>query len=252
MEQPINNSLKKKIKIGVVAGLLFLTLLTSIRFVGTGQVGVVTQFGKVTGTELSEGIHLVKPFGVERVRKYDVKVQKEESKETAASRDLQDVKATLVLNYSLRPDKVSEMHKTVGPEFKAKLIDPAVSESFKSSSSKFTASEMITNRPEVKKEALLAVKQRLEKYGIEVEDLSITNFKFSSSFTKAIEDKQVAEQNAQRAKYNLDAAKTDAQAQQAQKQTLSDLLLKKQAIEKWDGKLPEYLGGGSVFNIPLK
>lgn len=231
---------------------LVLALITSIRFVGTGEVGVVTQFGKVTGTELSEGIHFVKPFGIQRVRKYDVKVQKEDTKATAASKDLQDVNATVVLNYTLSQDEVSDIHQKIGPNFREKIIDPAVNEVFKSSSAKFTASEMITDRASIKKDAFEALKARLSGYFINVEDLSITNFSFSKSFTKAIEDKQVAEQNAQRAKFNLDAAKTDAKAQEAQKSTLSSLLLKKQAIEKWDGKMPQYVGGNSIFNIPLK
>jgi hypothetical protein len=62
----------------------------------------------------------------------------------------------------------------------------------------------------------------------------------------------VAQQNAERAKFNLDAAKTDAEAQRVQSETLSDNYLKKQAIDKWDGKLPTYMGGGTVFNIPLE
>jgi regulator of protease activity HflC (stomatin/prohibitin superfamily) len=86
-----------------------------------------------------------------------------------------------------------------------------------------------------------------------VDDVSITNFKFSDSFAKAIEEKQVAQQNAERAKFNLEAAQTDAQAQAAQAQTLSDAYLKKLAIEKWDGKMPTAMGGeGSLFNIPLR
>jgi regulator of protease activity HflC (stomatin/prohibitin superfamily) len=85
-----------------------------------------------------------------------------------------------------------------------------------------------------------------------MQDLSIVDFKFSEEFTKAIEAKQVAAQEAERAQYNLDRAELDAQAQEAQKESLSPLLLQKQAIEKWDGKLPNYLGSGTVFNIPLQ
>ena len=62
----------------------------------------------------------------------------------------------------------------------------------------------------------------------------------------------MAQQNAERAKFNLDAAKTDAEAQRVQSETLSDNYLKKQAIDKWDGKLPTYMGGGTVFNSPLE
>ena len=92
---------------------------------------------------------------------------------------------------------------------------------------------------------------RLKPFGIRVSELSIVDFKFSANFSKAIEEKQVAQQNAERAKFNLDAARTDAEAQRAQSETLTSEYLQKQAIEKWDGKMPTYIGGGSVFNIPL-
>ncbi len=237
----------------LVAGGLFVAfaILSSIRMVGTGQIGVVTQFGKVTGRELGEGIHLVLPLGINRVVRYDIKVQKQEDEANAASKDLQDVVATLALNYHIEAGRIRTIHQTIGPLYNIKLIDPALQEVFKATSAKFSAQELITTRAEVKNEALTLVKERLEKYGIIVDDLSIVNFKFSSTFSKAIEEKQVAQQNAERARFNLDAARIDAEAQQVQALTLSPLFLQKQAIEKWDGKLPQYMGQGTVFNIPL-
>lgn len=232
--------------------ILVLAVLTSIRQVNTGQLAVVTRFGKVTNRELGEGIHLVMPFGIERVARYDVKVQKDESEVSAASKDLQDVTGTVALNYRIDATRVSQIHQEIGPQFALKLIEPALQETFKATSAKYSASELITNRSEVKSEALKGVKERLEKYGIVVDDLSIVNFKFSPAFAKAIEEKQVAQQNAERSRFNLEAAQIDAQAQQAQSLTLSSLYLQKQAIEKWDGTMPQYLGSGTVFNIPLQ
>lgn len=99
----------------------------------------------------------------------------------------------------------------------------------------------------------------MEKYGIFVEELSITNFSFSKEFSKALEQKQVAAQQADRAKFNLERAKLDAQAQEVQKRSLSPLLLQKEAIEAWragGSKMPQYLvldgSGGGLFGIPFK
>ena len=230
---------------------LVLVFLSSIRVVGTGETGVVTRFGAVTGRELSEGIHLVFPLGIENVTIYDIKIQKQTEDATSASKDLQDVTTTLTLNYRLEPTRISEIHQTIGVNFRDKLIEPALQEVFKASSAKFSAQQLITQRDEVKQDAFQLLRDRLDQFGIIVDDLSIVDFKFSTAFTKAIEDKQVAEQNAQRAKFNLEAAKTDAEAQQVQAETLSPLFLQKQAIEKWNGQLPTYLGDGTVFNIPL-
>lgn len=245
--------LKKNKFVILVAFLLLVTLLTSVRRVNTGQIGVVTQYGKVTGRELGEGLSFVVPWGVNTVSRYDIKVQKDISSTQAATKDLQDVTAEVVLNYHLNRGDVSKMHQTIGVDFKDKLVTPALSETFKGASAKYNASELITERASLKKDVYEQLKNRLEKYGIAVDDVSITNFRFSESFSKAIEEKQVAQQNAERAKFNLEAAQTDSQAQAAQSQTLSDQYLRKLAIEKWDGKMPQYVGGGGeVMSIPLQ
>lgn len=236
-----------------VAVLLLVGFFSSVKAVGTGQIGVVTQYGRVTGRELTEGLSIIAPFGLNSVAIYDIKVQKEVADTQAATKDLQDVTAEVVLNYHLSRGDVSKMHQTVGEFYKDKVISPALSETFKGASAKYNASELITERATLKKDVYDQLRDRLEKYGVVVDDVSITNFKFSDSFAKAIEDKQVAQQNAERAKFNLEAAQTDAQAQAAQAQTLSDNYLRKLAIDKWDGKMPSTVGGdGTVFSIPTR
>ena len=248
MKRP-NTRIALIIAVGV---LVVIGIATTITMVGTGQIGVVTNFGRVTGRELSEGIAAKLPYGIESVSVYDVKVQKETAATAAATKDLQDVTAEVVLNFHLNRGDVSKIHQEVGVLYKDKLISPALQEVFKSAAAKYNAGELITERASLKNDVYTQLKDRLEKYGIAVDDLSITDFKFSESFAGAIEDKQVAQQNAERAKFNLEAAKTDAEAQRVQSETLSDNYLKKQAIDKWDGKLPTYMGSGSVFNIPLQ
>lgn len=240
---------KKYLKHVIIFFVLLWIVLSSTVAIGTGKIAVMTRFGKVTGQELGEGFHFKNPLDI--ANEYDIKVLKEETSASAASKDLQDVKSTLVINYRLEAGKVSEIHRTVGVFYKEKLIDPAVQEVFKAATAKFDATQLITDRPAVKAEAFDELVKRLGRYGIIVQDLSITNFSFSPEFTKAIEEKQVSAQEAERAKFNLERANLDAQAQNAQKTSLSPELLQKLAIDKWDGKMPQYLGGNSVFNIPL-
>lgn len=235
-----------------IAIALLITLLTGVRMVGTGEVGVVTQYGKVTGRELDEGISLVLPWGLNSVTIYDIKVQKETVTSTAASKDLQDVSSEIVLNYNLERGSVSRIHQTIGANYIDKIISPAINEVFKAASAEYTASELITERSKLKTQAQSILSERLAEHGINVSQLSIVDFKFSETFSKAIEDKQVAQQNAERAKFNLEAARTDAEAQRAQSETLTEEYLQKQAIEKWDGQMPTYMGSGTVFNIPLQ
>lgn len=237
----------------IIAILVIWGVFSTLRTIDTGKIGVVTQFGRVTGRELGEGLSMVLPFGLNNVTVYDIKVQKEVSNTQAATKDLQDVSAEVVLNYHLNRGEVSKIHQSIGALYNDKVVTPALSETFKGASAKYNASELITERSSLKKDVYDQLKARLEKYGFVIDDVSITNFKFSDSFSKAIEEKQVAQQNAERAKFNLEAAQTDAQAQAAQAQTLSDNYLRKLAIEKWDGKMPTAVGGeGSLFNIPIR
>lgn len=263
-----SNSIKRAVTL-VLVGLLVLlgviTFFSSMRVVGTGEVGVVTQYGRVTGRELSEGFAWVAPWGVNNVTKYDVKTQKDEVDSAAATKDLQDVNGKLVLNYQLQRGEVSKMHQTVGKEYKDKLVLPALNEVFKAAVAKYNASELITQRAEVKNDVYEGLKQRLEKYGITVQDVSITNFSFSAEFNKAIEAVQIANQEVAKSKQQLEQTKIEAQkqieaaqgaaeAQRLQQQTLTSELLYKQWIEKWDGKLPTYVtdSNGTILNLPQR
>lgn len=188
----IKNGKKEKYKAHNWIVLLILIVPTALAMfgastvsVGTGEIAVMTRYGRVTGQELHEGFHLKSPLDDANV--YNIKNQKEQVDASAASRDLQDVRTTLVINYEVTPGKVSEIHRTVGVNYKAVLIDPAIQEVVKGATAKFNATELITERPLVKAEAFNALKARLEPRGILITDLSMTNFSFSPEFTNAIE-----------------------------------------------------------------
>lgn len=235
-----------------VLGLLFLWALLSVRVVGVGKQAVVTRFGNIVG-EWQSGLHVHAPWPIEGAKSYDIRVQKEDAEASAASQDLQDVKSTLVVNYHLDAARVAELHRTVGPDYKKRLIEPSIQESFKAVTAKFPISELITKRGELKSESLKSLKNRLEGRGIIIDDLSITNLAFSPEYTHAIELKQVAQQQAEQAQFNLQKANLDAQANQVQTAALTDSILQQQAIAKWNGVLPTTItGSGSIFSIPVK
>lgn len=237
---------------GIVLVLGLITFLTSLRSVDTGRIGVVTKFGEVTGRELDEGISFVAPWGFNNVTEYDIKTLKEEQSATAATADLQDATANVVVNYRIERGAVSNLHKTVGAGYKEVLLLPAIQSAFKANTAKYTAVELISKRGAVESDVTTELRKRLESRGIVVEEVSLVDLQFSKEFTKAIEQRQVAKQNAERAKFNLEQARLDAQSQQVQAETLTDNYLRLKALERWDGKLPQYMGGGSVFNIPLQ
>ncbi len=259
---------RRFVKLGVIGALVLLALITffsAMRSVDTGRVGVVTQYGSVTGRELDEGLSWVLPWGVNNVTEYDIKTQKVDANAAAATKDLQDVQATIVLTYHVNRGKVSEIHQQVGANFQQVEIDPQVQEAFKAVSAQYTASELITSRPLVKEAVLKNLKERIEKNGrYTVEDIAITNFQFGAAFNAAIEAVQVANQNVAKARQELETTKVEAEkriaeataaaeSQRLQQQTLTAELLQKQWIEKWNGVLPTTVTGDStILSLPAK
>lgn len=251
----------------VLSFLLPVALMTGIASttrVGTGEIAVMTQFGRVTGQELGEGFHVKNPFDV--AHKYDIKNIKIDAEAASASKDLQDVKTSVVVNYYLEAGKVSEIHRTVGELYREKLVDNNIQASVKAATADYNATQLITNRDEAQANAYNRLKNKLDDYGIVVKELNFTNIQFSPEFTKAIEAKQVAEQDAQRAVFIAQKAQQEAQAEierargQAESQRLltetasaESIELKKlevqsKAIDKWNGALPTtQLGEGTQF-----
>ena len=246
----------------VLGAIILLILLIGTWFtIGAGEIGVVTRFGEVTRVADS-GFNFKLPL-VESVSKMETRIQKEEIKSSAVTKDLQDVEATLALNYSIDKETALKLFKEVGVNYKENVIIPVLHESFKAGTAQYTAESLITNRSEAKEKILEVVKDRLQKYGIVISDLNIVNLGFSEAFNKAIEEKAVAQQQVEKARQDLERAKVeaeqkvaqaqaDAEAQRLQQQTLTDLMIKKMWIEKWDGKLPTTTAGNSGVMLDIK
>ena len=250
-----------------IAGLVLAASASAAVIVEAGRVGVVTRFGAVTGAVFDQGLNYKVPF-IEGVWIADVRTQKEQVDAAAASRDLQEVKSTIALNYHLDARKAPTVYRDIGPEYKQRIVDPAIQEAFKFTTAQFNAEELITQRETVKQRAREFLRERLGNFNVIVEELNIVVFEFSRAFNDAIEAKQVAAQRVlqaenERAKARVDAetrvvaangdaqavlvrAKAASEAQQIQRATLSDLYVQFLAVDKWDGKLPAVTGGGAV------
>ncbi|MEA5552271.1 prohibitin family protein [Anabaena cylindrica UHCC 0172] len=242
--------------------LLFVSIfLRPFAIVNAGERGVIMRFGKVQDTILDEGIHPIMPV-VTSVKRLNVRVQQNSFKAGAASKDLQTITTELAVNWHIDPLKVNKVFQQVGDEdlIIDGIMTPAVSEVLKAATAKKTAEEIITKRTELKEEIDSNLKKRIEEYGILIDDVSLVNFSFSPEFSRAIESKQIAEQEAKQASFiaqkatqeaqaDVNRAKGQAEAQRLQRLTLTPELLQKQAIEKWDGRFPMVMGGNGA--VPL-
>ncbi|MBI5191071.1 MAG: prohibitin family protein [Nitrospirae bacterium] len=248
----------------VLGILLFVLILHPWAIVEPGHKGVLVRLGAVQPGVLNEGIHPRIPL-TDTVVIMDVRIDKKDSDASAASKDLQMVRATIATNFHLDPATVDKVYQKIGLSYGSRLIDPAVQEVVKGVSARYTAEELITKRPEVKDLIKENLTVRLAPFNILVDDISITNFDFSGSFNDAIEAKQVAEQQVQKAQRDLQRieveakqkiaqATAEAEALRLQKQVLSADLLRlreieneRVAIEKWNGKLPDVTSGAIPF-----
>jgi len=231
---------------------MVLFLLFCFRVVGVGQVGIITQFGQVT-REAQSGVVIKAPWPIQHITKMNIKTQKEQQDATAASKDLQTVTTTIALNYHLTPLTAKKVFVEVGTDYSTVVIDPILQESIKSVTAQYDAAELIAERSKVEVALQDKLSSKLTDRGITVDNVSIVNFSFSDAFNQSIEQKQVAQQNAQKAQYELQTATTNAQAQDVQAKTLTPEYLELQAIQKWDGHMPATVAGGSgtILSIPL-
>lgn len=246
------NNAVRYIVLGVML-LIFLIFFFPIVIIGAGERGVV--FNNFSGVEdriLGEGTHFRVPF-LQSVISMDIKTQKTDVKAEAASKDLQTVNSDIVVNWHLDASRVNKVYQEIGDEeaVRDRIIIPAVNETVKAATAKLTASEVLARRTELKTDLDGLLAERLGGYGVLLDDVSIVNVNFSTEFNRAIEAKQVAQQEAERALFRVQEASATAQANRLIEQSLTDQLLQVKAIEKWDGKLPAAVGGATPFiNIP--
>jgi prohibitin 1 len=263
--------------IAAIATVIAIILASSFVIINPGQAGVLSVLGKAQNGVLLEGIHLKPPF-VSYVDVYDITVQKFEVPAESSTKDLQDLKARFAINFRLAPEKMVEIRRKQGSlsNIVSKIIAPQTQESFKVAAARRTVEEAITQRSILKEDFDNALALRLEKYGIDVLDTSVVDLTFSPEFSRAVEEKQIAEQRAQRAVYVAQEAEQEAQAEinrakgRAESQRLiadtlkaqgGKLVLQKEAIEAWKAggaQMPRVLvmgdsaGGGVPFLFNLE
>lgn len=252
----------KKLVWPAVAIVVILAALGSYFTVPAGSVAVKLRFGKIVGS-YTEGLHLKLPL-IDQVEKFSVRIKKDSFNTEAFSKDLQTVGLTLAINHRIQPDTIISIYRNLGPDYTNTVLKPMVEEWTKAVLAKYSAESVISNRVQVAKELDEIIKAKMAEKQVIVSDIAITNFEFSPQFLKAVEEKQIAEQEAKRAtnlveKVKKEAeqkilqAQAEAQSLRLQREVVSDNLIKLRqveaqikAIEKWDGKMPTYMAGGEL------
>lgn len=261
----MNEEVATGLGIGALVVILLLIILGNpIAIVDAGQRGVKVSLGKVSPESYGEGVHFVAPF-IAKIHKMDVKTQKSNIRTQVYTKDIQQADITYVMNYNLQPNNVHNMYREVGKDYVDKILIPTAEGTIKDVIGKWNAQDLIANREKATQEILTKLKAQLADNYINVTDFQITAVNYSDVFEKAIESKVTAEQEAlkaknitvqvqEEAKQKVIAAEAEAKSMAIRAQALSQnkSLVEYEAVQKWDGKLPQYMMGNSVPFINLK
>jgi regulator of protease activity HflC (stomatin/prohibitin superfamily) len=249
---------------GLVAFIVLFLCGNPLAVVGAGERGVKVTLGKVSPESYTEGVHFVTPF-VSKIYKMDVKTQKSNPATTVFTKDIQQARLSYVINYNLQPENAHKMYREVGKDYKTTILMPIVEGTVKNIIGGWNASDLIANRAKATADILCKLQEQLDDNYINVTDFNITDIDYSDVFEKAIEGKVTAEQEAlkaknktvqveEEAKQKVISAQAEAKSMaiRANALTQNKALVEYEAVQKWDGKLPQYMMGNSVPFVNLK
>ena len=248
--------------LAIVCCLAFIVVPFSFHTVNSGELAVVRNLGKITGTrDAGTNFDL---WITTSYQKYDTKVQNVDITTAAYSSDAQTMDVSMTLQYQIMPEKVVDIATQYGTlEVLQGRIQAIVIEKTKAVLSSHTAMDIIANRAAISPEVELAIKNAIgENYYVSINTVVLTNIDFSDAFEKAVEDKMIAEQAKLKAEYDNEtkiakaeadakalmiAAEAEAAANELLTQSLTEQVLESKFYEKWDGKLPQVMGEGSAI-----
>lgn len=248
------------IVIGIVA-------YESVHIVDAGHRGILLHWGAVETSvpPLGEGLHFVTPFADDVVN-LEVRTLKYVQSTTAETNDLQTVTTTVTVNYHPSKESIHLLYQDLGPDYENRVIQPAIEETVKQVTATYNAEELITKRPLVKADIEQSIIERIHEFRVTTEVVSITDFKFSTTFSNAVEAKVEAEQKALEAENQLRRIQVEARQQEAISQgiakaniaeaegeakaiqIINDALAQNPQYfewlktQRWDGKLPLVVG----------
>ena len=236
----------------------FIILCNPFVMVGPGERGIKITLGHVQPESYGEGLHAIFPF-IQKFRTMDVKTQKNTKTTAVYTKDIQQARITYVINYNVEPSSVNRLFQEVGLDYETKILTPVVEGTIKDIIGKWNAQDLISNREKATSDILAKLQSQLRDNCIDVTDFQMTDINYSKVFEQAIESKVTAEQEALKAKnktvqiqeearQKVIAAEAEAKSMAIRAQALSQnkSLVQYEAVQKWDGKMPQYMLGNSV------
>eukprot|EP01068_Selenidium_serpulae_P005012 Selendium_serpulae@DN3830_c0_g1_i3.p1 len=158
------------------------------------------RFGGVSQAEIGEGTHFKIPwFNMPYI--YDITTRPKIITTTTGTKDLQTVTITLRLLYKPSIRNLPTIHQTLGPDYDERVIPSIGNEILKATVARYDAESLLTQRDRVSQDIRDSITERAQQFDIVLEDIAITHLQYGREFSKAIEEKQVAQQEAERVKF---------------------------------------------------
>lgn len=266
--------------VAVALAISFFVVPFSFHTVSSGEIAVVKQLGKITGTKTA-GTHYDTWF-THSYNKYDTKVQNLDTTTMAYSSDAQTMDIQMTIQYQIISDKVVDIATQYGSlNVLQSRIESVAIEKAKSVLSAHKAMDIIANRAVISPAVETAIKDAVgEEYFVSITTVVLTNIDFSDAFELAVEEKMVAEQAKLKADYENDtkiakaeaeaaaklkeaqteieiakaqaearkiAAEGEAEANKIIDKSITDKIIEKAYADSWDGKLPYVVGSGEYI-----
>lgn len=237
--------------IGVLLISLVILAINTVRIVPTGEVGVKTTFGVVSG-RANEGFNLIFPW--EEIISMNTKIQKQSFTELSAStKDAQSISnINIDVNYRLISEKAEEVFSTVGEGYNDTLISPLLTQFIKDRLALYNAESLVTERNKIVDDITEQLKTNLHDYGIEVVAVSLVNYDFSPDFNAALERKAVAQKEIETAKNTQEKAKVEAETNRIKSVQLTEPVLMEKLIDAIRNGNGTYIIDTSNLSISVK
>ncbi|MGA8142530.1 MAG: prohibitin family protein [Candidatus Acidiferrales bacterium] len=217
----IGNSLSQKAGAFVIAIVILILVYSSVAYVPSGHVGVLTLFGRVTSDVLPEGTHFVNPFKVNNT----MSIRTQELKETASVPSDEGLVITLdtSLLYRLNPEKAAEVFQKIGPNYVEVVVEPNLRATIRAITSQHSANALYTGaREEVAQQIYKQLSEQLGNRGVEVQNVLLRDIQLPQMLKGSIEAKQQAEQDSLRMAFILQKEKQEADRKRIEAQGIRD------------------------------